>query len=241
MQSSLISDTDLGGFCPIVKIGRTLFDDDELLLTRTGQSEGQQVTSLPHLVYGNHPASQFTYRNYREGVINQLKHRILVHLYERACKLAEVDENPYEIRRFYQFFDQLRSLRMWKMQLLDETHLMIKYASEEVVTLRSSEPNSQPSFFVIYNFKETKVVSVYDNTSEEMLGLFENYCDFFRNTNVHDDKTRHTRHGGAYWKMLIAHHQVTSSPSNNIHASLIQQRFKQTIVSAKNGGMTEAR
>ena len=29
-------DTDLGGFCPIVNIGRTLFDDDELLLSRTG-------------------------------------------------------------------------------------------------------------------------------------------------------------------------------------------------------------
>ena len=32
---------------------------------------------------------------------------------------------------------------------------------------------------------------------------------------------------------------VTSSPANNIHANLIQQRFKQTIVSAK--GMAEAR
>ena len=32
---------------------------------------------------------------------------------------------------------------MWKMQLLDREHLLIKYASEEVVTLRSGEPNSQ--------------------------------------------------------------------------------------------------
>ena len=32
---------------------------------------------------------------------------------------------------------------MWKMQLLDEHHVLIKYASEEVVTLRSSEPNAQ--------------------------------------------------------------------------------------------------
>jgi de-etiolated-1 len=87
-------------------------------------------------------------------VINQLKHRILVFLYKRACKLAELDGNPYEIRRFYQYFDQLRSLRIWKMQLLDENHLLIKYASEEVVTLRSSEPNSQASFFI----GETSVV-----------------------------------------------------------------------------------
>ena len=26
---------------------------------------------------------------------------------------------------------------MWKMQLLDEEHILIKYASEDVVTLRS--------------------------------------------------------------------------------------------------------
>ena len=81
-------------------------------------------------------------------MINQLKHRVLVFLYKRACKLAKLDGNPYEIRRFYQYFDQLRSLRIWKMQLLDENHLLIKYASEEVVTLRSSEPNSQASFFI---------------------------------------------------------------------------------------------
>merc|ERR1739836_112127 len=147
------------------------------------------------------------------------------------------------VRRFYQYFDQLRALRMWKMQLLDENHLLIKYASEEVVTLRSSEPNSQASFFVVYNFKSTEVVAVYENTSEDLLNMFENYCDFFRNTNVHDDKLRSYQRGwnGKSRSMLVAHHQVTSSPCNNIHAALIQQRFKQTIVSAKNGGTTEAR
>lgn len=86
---------------------------------------------------------------------------------------------------------------MWKMQLLDENHLLIKYASEEVVTLRSSEPNSQASFFVVYNFKSTEVVAVYENTSEDLLNMFENYCDFFRNTNVHDDKLRSYQRGKA--------------------------------------------
>ncbi len=46
---------------------------------------------------------------------------------------------------------------MWKMQLLDENHLLIKYAHEEVVTLRSHEPNSQLAFFVVYNFTTTEV------------------------------------------------------------------------------------
>ena len=36
-------------------------------------------------------------------------------------------------------FNQIRWLRIWKMQLLDEDHLLIKYASEDVVTLRLDE------------------------------------------------------------------------------------------------------
>ncbi len=76
---------------------------------------------------------------------------------QKICETAQVDDNPYEVRKFYQYFDQLKNLRMWKMQLLDESHLLIKYASEEVVTLRSNEPNSQMSFFVVYDYSTTKV------------------------------------------------------------------------------------
>ena len=75
-------------------------------------------------------------------------------------ELAKVEGNPYEIRKFYQFFDQIKTLRMWKMQLLDEDHVLIRYASEDVVTLRSAEPNAQPSFFVVYNMSTTQVRTV---------------------------------------------------------------------------------
>lgn len=47
----------------------------------------------------------------------------------------------HHVVRFFQFFDQLRRLRMWKMQLLDEHHLFIKYTSEDVVTLRVTDPS----------------------------------------------------------------------------------------------------
>ena len=46
---------------------------------------------------------------------------------------------------------------MWKMQLLDESHILIKYASEDVVTLKATEPNSQPSFFMVYNMVDAEV------------------------------------------------------------------------------------
>lgn len=108
------------------------------------------------------------------------------------------------------------------MQLLDENHLLIKYASEDVVTLKSNEPNSQFSFFVIYQMSEGRILAIYENTSKELLALLENYCDSFRNAGIHTES------------------RFSCSPCNNLHARLSQQRFKQTIVSAKFGGRTEA-
>lgn len=43
------------------------------------------------------------------------------------------------------------------MQLLDENHLLLKYASEDVAVLKATETNSQPSLFVVYNIISTEV------------------------------------------------------------------------------------
>jgi hypothetical protein len=45
----------------------------------------------------------------------------------------------------------------------------------------------QMSLFVVYNMTTTEVQAVYDNTSEELLEMFEKFCDFFRNTNFRSD------------------------------------------------------
>lgn len=58
---------------------------------------------------------------------------------------------------------QFLSLRMWKMQLLDENHILVRYASEEVATIKIQEPNTQASFFMVYNM-DTTVVNCYLNT-----------------------------------------------------------------------------
>lgn len=78
--------------------------------------------------------------------------------------------------------------------------MTLQYASEEVVTLRAAEPNGQPSFFVVYNMVTTEVLAVYENTSLELLHLFEKMADFFRNAR------------------LSCESQFTCSPSNNTWA-----------------------
>lgn len=189
-----------GMFVDVRKIGRFCFEDDLFFYNSVYPTE----------------------RAFKEGYINSLKHRLLTFLYKRAAAISESTGNPYELRKFFLHFENFKALKLWKMQLLDENHLLIKYASEEVVTLKSSDANSQCSFFVVYNMTESKVLAVYENTSRELLNLFENFCDLFRNANIHNGT------------------QFTCSPSNNLYGKLIQYRFKQTIISAKFGGKTEA-
>lgn len=47
--------------------------------------------------------------------------------------------------------------------------------------------SSQPSFFVVYNMVTTEVIAVFENTSDELLELFENFCDLFRNATLHSE------------------------------------------------------
>lgn len=190
---------DDGTFVDVRKIGRFCYEDDELVF-----QQGQHGMPRQHA--------------YKEQTINSLKHRFLVHLYRKALHSGEA----YTLRRFYQYFDHFVGLRMWKMQLLDERHLLIKYASEDIVSLRVQEPNSQPSFFLIYDIESTQVVAVYENTSQELLELFENFCDMFRNASLHSEA------------------QFTCSSSSNEFARQLHTRYKQTIINAKFGGHVEA-
>lgn len=192
-----------GKFIDVRSIGRFCQEDDELVLQNSVSMETEN----------GHPP-----RPYLETCINGLKHRLLAHLY----RCAEREGTPEALRRFFQHFEQFRMLRMWKMQLLDETTILIKYASEDVVTLRVADPNSQPSFFVLYNMESTEVLAVFENTSEKLLELFEQFCDSFRNAILHSPA------------------QFTCSASSNIYARQIQRRFKHTIINAKYGGHTEA-
>ncbi|XP_067358209.1 DET1 homolog isoform X2 [Channa argus] len=197
--------TPQGTFLDVRTIGRFCYEDD--LLTLSAVYKEAQAESHPDFP-----------RPYNDKTINSLKHRLLVYLWRKA----EQDGSATAKRRFFQFFDQLRRLRMWKMQLLDEHHLFIKYASEDVVTLRVTDP-SQPSFFVVYNMVSTEVLAVFENTSDELLELFENFSDLFRNATLHSQAV-----------------QFPCSASSNNYARQVQRRFKDTIVNAKYGGHTEA-
>lgn len=68
-------------------------------------------------------------RPFHDKFISSLKHRLLVHLYRRSLTESTETNRKRPLVEFFQHFDEFRRLRMWKMQLLDENHLLIRYRS----------------------------------------------------------------------------------------------------------------
>lgn len=151
---------------------------------------------------------------FHDIAFNSLKHRILSFLFKKSSTCRE------SLSRFYQQFGFLEDLRIWKMQLIDEEHLLLKYANQDVVGLRVQDANAQPSMFVLYNFVKAKVLAVYENTSVYFLKLFENNPGLFRMADVFRGQLQ--------------------AACTDVYSYQLQQRFKETIVNAKYGGHTEA-
>ena len=193
--------TSLGSLVYEQTIGRFCYPDDELVYNQVSNSTAP----------------------YSEKTFNSLRHRLMTFLHHQAAELyKQGDKNS--LSDFYYKYDYFQRLRIWKMQLIDENLLLLKYTNEALVTLQMTASISHPSLFVFYNIESTEIVAVYENTSKEFLKLYEDYADHFRNTNTRPDNF----------------FQLNCSTACNAYARLIHDRFKQTITNAKMGGPLEA-
>ena len=200
-----------GVFAHVQDIGMFCHPDDSLVYSEanfTSNHDDEDLDSMFH-----HP--------YHNRWFNSLKHRILCWtLKDAQSRCTPTNKEP--LFEYYRTFDKLVALRMWKMQLLSEHQLLLKYANEDVVTLKQSDPSSQPAVFVAYDIQSTEIIAVYDNTSEKLLRIYEQFSDFFRSPVSHPLS------------------RDTSSVSNCPHARDLHLKFKQTITNAKFGGRKEA-
>ena len=96
-----------------LKIGRVCFEDDEFILDSMGGPSVPRNRS--NTAYADHPS-----------IIYSLKHRLLVFLFDHAQYLVKSGENKKALLEFYRLFDYFVNLRMWKMQIIDKDHLLIK-------------------------------------------------------------------------------------------------------------------
>ncbi|CAG8513204.1 6469_t:CDS:2 [Acaulospora colombiana] len=147
--------------------------------------------------------------------ISGIKQRMLSYLFKKAYNS---DDGGLALRHFYQIFAQLASLVMWKMQFIDESRFLIKFGSVDCVTGRHNESTAHTTFFVIYNFLTTEVLSVYDNASEEFLAEFENSPEIFQRVAFNQSFSR------------------DSTYANNIYAKAVLEKHLYAIRHARNGG-----
>jgi de-etiolated-1 len=156
------------------------------------------------------------------GPIVGIKQRLLAHLFRQAS------ENPSPAKSlglFYQQFVQYSSLVMWKMQLLDESHMLIKFGNVDGVVRghQGDSASQQNAFFVVYNMYSTEVLGVYENSSREFAQTFEQFCEHFR--------------ACSYSEGLIKY-RTTCSNNGFVREHLLKQ--KMAVTNARNGGEMQA-
>ncbi|KAJ3016631.1 UNVERIFIED_CONTAM: acid phosphatase det1 [Siphonaria sp. JEL0065] len=148
--------------------------------------------------------------------LSGIKQRMLAFLYRQALD----NGTPAALRHFYMTYDQVSSLIMWRMQFLDNDNILIKFGGIEN---NAEPPTSQPCFFAIYNLETTLIGGVFDNSSHELLDLFQSWPQF-----------RGTPGVG------VGHVNFVTTACNNIHAREFVKKQLYSVRKAKNGGVSQA-
>ncbi|KAF8379867.1 hypothetical protein HHK36_029316 [Tetracentron sinense] len=102
-------------------------------------------------------------------------------------------------KKFYFHFQDYVDLIMWKVQFLDQYHLLIKFGSVDGGVSRNADHH--PAFFAVYNMETTEIIAFYQNSADKLYYLFEQFCDHFHATS----------RNSLYMNFISSH-------SNNIHA-----------------------
>ncbi|TPX35553.1 hypothetical protein SmJEL517_g02048 [Synchytrium microbalum] len=150
--------------------------------------------------------------------LSGLKQRILTFLYRRAVSSG----NDAGIRNFYLTYPYFATLVMWRVQFIDQHHLMIKMGNLEQVVGKNPEPTTaSSSFFVVYSLLTTEVIGVLDNASEFLLREMESW-DSLRGMPFSDPL------------------QFVTSMANNDYARDTVRRHMYAVRKARNGGAAQA-
>ncbi|KAK3828274.1 MAG: De-etiolated protein 1 Det1-domain-containing protein [Benniella sp.] len=155
--------------------------------------------------------------------ISGIKQRLMAYLFRKAYN---ADDGGAALRHFHLTFQQFTSLVMWRMQLLDESTLLIKFGKLDCVVGRQTDITYQTAFFVFYDIYTTEILAVYDNASEEFLRLYEAWADQFCAT-AYTTAGKDKRH-------------YSSTCSNNIYAKDHLKKTQYGMRHARNGGTAQA-
>eukprot|EP00873_Tetraselmis_striata_P014849 jgi/Tetstr1/435113/TSEL_024081.t1 len=134
------------------------------------------------------------------GLIRGITHRILAYIMSKA-------EGTQARLRFFCLFKDYTELMIWKVQLLDRSHMLLMLGPAHTSLLRDMEDTQPSAFLAVYNFYSTRIVALFPNHSQVFLQHYIKYSEHFVNGSL--DQTVWAR--------------MTASPSNSYcaHAALV--------------------
>jgi de-etiolated-1 len=217
----MFSITDNGKLVHLLDIGRFCLPQDSEMFNEAGMTQDSTYVSVPSS--SNARQANAEYYPFREKVYNSLKHRLLVHLFKEA-KVREANGDKNGLNWYFSHFSYFKSLRLWRLQLIDRDHLLLKYAGEDVVAHKVNDQLSRPAFFVLYRFPDAQILNIFESSSPSFLTIAENFLDHLRAVAINPEP-------------LAA---FSPSLANNIYARANHDKTKRTIVYARYGGELEA-
>lgn len=116
-----------------------------------------------------------------EVFMSTMKQKLFMEFYRVALKDAKETNSYGPVMEFHRLHTFYKRLKMWKFQMLDEDRLLIKWAPEDVVINRASDPTNYPQFFGFFDMRICSFYAIYDHREEKMLKIYEKHRDFFRN------------------------------------------------------------
>uniref|UniRef100_F1L532 DET1 n=2 Tax=Ascaris TaxID=6251 RepID=F1L532_ASCSU len=147
-------DERTGSFVVLNKVGRHLYDDDDIV--SMGMHDDDQV------------------------VFTGLKQRLLTALYRRCVRAGCVPQ-------FLHMFSQLRSLRMWQMQIIDSDLVLIRFVQEDAFT--SGAPISMaPAVYVFYDWRNAEIINVFERNSQHFGKIVERCLEELKHPELLDNR-----------------------------------------------------
>lgn len=194
---------DSGTLVDVRAIGEFCQEDDELFLNSSSQCTANTEKSRQHHVLVDHVGESDNYNppSPENSFLSGIKQRLLSFIFQGIWN-EETDETlrmQHVKKKFYFHFQDYVDLIMWKVQLLDRHHLLIKFGSVDGGVSRNAD--NHPAFLAVYNMETTEVIAFYQNSVDELYLLFEQFCDHFHVTSKRS----------LYMNFISSH-------SNNIHA-----------------------
>uniref|UniRef100_A0A914Q9G0 Uncharacterized protein n=1 Tax=Panagrolaimus davidi TaxID=227884 RepID=A0A914Q9G0_9BILA len=95
--------------------------------------------------------------------------------------LFEFHKNDGNIQQFFQLSHLYRSLKMVRMQMLDDDIILIRWAQDDVIRSEQiPQPPPGPIYFTFFKWKTSEIIGIYGPSSTALLEIYEKCNESFR-------------------------------------------------------------